>query len=132
MIVFKSISYKNFMSVGKKEITVLLNDSKVLVVAGPNGGGKSILLATIYYALYGKSFSGVNLSSLINSINKKDLLVTLELKVNNVPVVIKRGMKPHVFEIYINGGYYVLSQIVYDINDHIDYQNVDIIEMKMN
>ena len=38
----------------------------------------------------------------------------------------------HIFEIYINGGYYVLSQIVYDINDHIDYQNVDIIEMKMN
>ena len=103
MIVFKSIEYKNFMSVGKKPITVLLNDSKVLVISGKNGHGKSALLAAIYYALYGKSFSGVNLSSLINSINKKDLLVTLELEVNNVPVVIKRGMKPNVFEIYING-----------------------------
>ena len=103
MIVFKSIEYKNFMSVGKKPITVLLNDSKVLVISGKNGHGKSALLAAIYYALYGKSFSGVNLSSLINSINKKELLVTLELEVNNVPVVIKRGMKPNVFEIYING-----------------------------
>lgn len=103
MIVFKSIEYKNFMSVGKKPITVLLNDSKVLVISGKNGHGKSLLLSAIYYALYGKSFSGVNLSSLINSINKKDLLVTLELEINNVPVVIKRGMKPNIFEIYING-----------------------------
>ena len=101
MIVFKSINYKNFMSVGKKPITVLLNDSKVLVISGKNGHGKSLLLSAIYYALYGKSFSGVNLSSLINSINKKELLVTLELEVNNVPVVVKRGMKPNIFEIYI-------------------------------
>ena len=31
----------------------------------------------------------------------------------------------HVFEIYINGGEYVMSQVVYDLNDQVIIQNTE-------
>ena len=31
----------------------------------------------------------------------------------------------HVFEIYINGGEYVMSQVVYDLKDQIDIKNTE-------
>lgn len=103
MISFKKITYQNFMSTGNKPIELLLNDSKITVVSGKNGHGKSSLSSAIYYALYGKAFNKVNLSSLINSVNKKALLVTLELDVNGTSYIVKRGMKPNIFEVYVNG-----------------------------
>lgn len=103
MITFKNITYQNFMSTGNKPIGLALNDSKITVVSGKNGHGKSSLSSAIYYALYGKAFNKVNLSSLINSVNKKGLLVTLELDVNGVSYIVKRGMKPNVFEVYVDG-----------------------------
>ena len=59
------------MSTGNKPIEIQLNDSKITVVKGANGNGKSVLLYALYYGLYGKPFSGVKLGSLVNSINKK-------------------------------------------------------------
>ncbi len=38
----------------------------------------------------------------------------------------------HIFEIYINGGYYVLSQLVYDLSDEMTFDNVDIQEMRVH
>lgn len=36
----------------------------------------------------------------------------------------------HIFEIYINDGYYVLSQVVYDLTQDIQMQNIDYIVIK--
>lgn len=103
MIVFKNLKYQNFMSVGNKPISIILNDSKITVVKGANGHGKSVLLYALYYALYGKPFSNVKLGSLVNSINKKGLLVELSFVINGIEYLIKRGIKPNIFEIYIDG-----------------------------
>ena len=103
MIVFKKLAYRNFMSTGNKPIELQLNDSKITVVKGANGNGKSVLLYALYYGLYGKPFSGVKLGSLVNSINKKGLLVEVSLDINGVEYLIKRGIKPNIFEIYIDG-----------------------------
>lgn len=103
MLVFKKISYKNFLSTGNKPVEISLDQSKVTVVSGKNGHGKSSLAEAIFFAIYGKSFRKVNKDSLINSLNKKNLLVILDIEVNGVPYTIKRGIKPNIFEIYVNG-----------------------------
>lgn len=91
------------MSTGNKPIEIILNDSKVTIVRGNNSAGKSSILYALYYALYGKAFSKVNLASLVNSINKKGLLVELSFEINGTDYLIKRGIKPNIFEIYVDG-----------------------------
>lgn len=103
MIVFKKLTYRNFMSTGNKPIEINLNDSHVTIVKGNNSAGKSSILYALYYALYGKAFSKVNLASLVNSINKKGLLVELSFEINGTEYLIKRGIKPNLFEIYVDG-----------------------------
>ena len=103
MIVFKKISYKNFLSVGNTPIEIDLDSSKVTVISGQNGNGKSAIICALYFAIYGKAFRKINKDSLINSINKKNLLVELELTVNGNDYRIRRGIKPNIFEIYVNG-----------------------------
>lgn len=103
MIIFKKVSYENFLSTGKTPITINLDNTHILLIKGKNAAGKTTILLAIYYALYGKAFSGVNLVSLINAVNKKGTLVTLELEINGINYRIRRGMKPNIFEIYVNG-----------------------------
>ena len=57
----------------------------------------------LYFSLFGKPYRKINIANLINSINKKNLLVYLEFEKNNKKYVIKRGLKPNIFEIYENG-----------------------------
>ena len=103
MIVFKSISIKNFLSIGNKPVELELNTHNITSVSGENGASKSaICIDSIFYALYGKSFRKVSLPKLINSYNKKGLLVELTFSVNQNEYRIVRGMKPNIFEIYVN------------------------------
>lgn len=63
----------------------------------------STFIDALCFALFGKAYRNINKPELINSINKKKLLVELELKVGQREVMIRRGMKPGIFELYING-----------------------------
>lgn len=100
MIVFKSISYQNFLSTGNATNTIILNKSKTTLISGANGRGKSSISDAITYALFGKPFRDIKLNQLINSINGKHLLVTCEFDIGNKQYKVIRGMKPGVFEIY--------------------------------
>ena len=103
MIVFKKISIKNFLSIGNKPVELELNTHNITSVSGENGASKSaICIDSIFYALYGKSFRKVSLPKLINSYNKKGLWVELTFSINQNEYRIVRGMKPNVFEIYVN------------------------------
>lgn len=103
MILFKNISYKNFLSSGDKPIEVnFLEESSTLVV-GQNGSGKSTLLDSVSFALFGKAHRNINKPQLTNSINEKNCLVELELDVGGSEYKIIRGLKPHRFEIWKNG-----------------------------
>ena len=103
MIIFKKISIKNFLSIGNKPVELELNTHNITSVSGENGASKSaICIDSIFYALYGKSFRKVSLPKLINSYNKKGLWVELSFAINQNEYRIVRGMKPNVFEIYVN------------------------------
>ena len=103
MILFKNVTYKNFLAAGNTPITIELNNHGSTLIIGQNGAGKSTIIEAIVFALFNKSFRKVNKNQLINSINEKDCTVEVEFSIGSVDWKIRRGMKPNIFEIYKNG-----------------------------
>jgi len=103
VIIFKTLSYKNFLSSGNYKTVIDFVKSNNTLVSGENGAGKSTMLDALTFVLFGKSFRGVNLSLLINSINEKDCEVEIEFSLGKNEYHIIRGIKPKKFEIYKNG-----------------------------
>lgn len=62
----------------------------------------SSILEAVYFALTGKAYRKINKGDLINTKNKKDCLVTLCFNIREDCYVVKRGIKPNLFEIYKN------------------------------
>lgn len=102
-IQFKKVRYKNILSTGNIFTEIDLAKSRTTLVSGTNGSGKSTLLDAITFGLYGKPFRKINKPQLINAINTKDLVVEIEFNVSGNDYLIRRGIKPNVFEIYRNG-----------------------------
>lgn len=103
MITFRSIEWRNFLSTGNAPNKVLLNKSPTTLIIGKNGEGKSTILDALCFSLFGKPFRDINKNQLINSINGKNALVTVEFSVNNKDYIVKRGIKPNLFEIWCDG-----------------------------
>lgn len=99
----KKVIYKNIMSVGQQPITVELDKVQKTLVTGKNGAGKSTFLEAVTFAMFGKPFRDVKKGQLINSSNKKDMLVELWMEYDGKEYYIKRGQKPNVFEISCGG-----------------------------
>ena len=102
MLLFESISYKNFLSTGDKPTVIELNKDSATLVVGANGAGKSTMLDAISYALFGKPHRNINRPQLVNSINNKQLLVEVKFSLGLNKYRVIRGMKPNIFEIYHN------------------------------
>ena len=102
-IQFKTIRYKNILSVGNTFIELPLDKHNTTIISGSNGSGKSTVLEAIIFALFAKTFRKINKPQLINSINNKELLVELEFSIVSDNYLIRRGLKPAVFEIWKNG-----------------------------
>ncbi len=103
MIRFRRLSFSNLLSVGNQPVSIDLDTHKTTLVHGTNGSGKSSILDALCYGLFGKSFRGVNLSQLINTQNKKKMLVEVEFSIGNDDYMVRRGQKPKVFEVWRNG-----------------------------
>jgi len=103
MILFKSVTYKNFLAAGNNPITIDLNNHGSTLIIGQNGAGKSTIIEAIVFALFNKSFRKVNKNQLINSINEKDCVAEVEFSIGSVDWKVRRGIKPNIFEIYKNG-----------------------------
>lgn len=97
------VKYKNIMSVGQNGVDIQLDKVQKTLITGRNGGGKSTMLEAITFGLFGKPFRDVKKGQLINSTNKKELLVELWMEYDEKKYYIKRGQKPNVFEITVNG-----------------------------
>jgi len=103
MIVFKSVQWKNFLSTGNSPNKVLLNKSTTTLIIGKNGEGKSTILDALCFSLFGKPFRNINKGQLVNSINGKGCSVEIEFDINGKEYKIIRGIKPNVFEIWLDG-----------------------------
>ena len=104
MIIFKTLTLRNFMSVGDNPLTLDLNTATTTLITGGNGAGKSSIGPEgLTYALFGKSFRGLNKPKLINTVNQKGCVATLDFIKGKDEYKIVRGMKPNIFEIHKNG-----------------------------
>jgi DNA repair exonuclease SbcCD ATPase subunit len=102
VIYFKTIRWKNLLSTGNQFTEINLNASEPTLIVGKNGSGKSSLLCSLTFVLFGKPFRNINKPQLLNTITKKDLLVELEFSIGKNEYMIRRGMKPNIFEVYCN------------------------------
>lgn len=99
---FKKVRYKNLLSSGNAFTEIELDRHTTTLISGSNGSGKSTLLDAIVFGLYGKPFRKINKPQLLNSINQKDLVVEIEFSVGGSDYLIRRGIRPGMFEIYRN------------------------------
>lgn len=102
-IQFKQVRYKNILSTGNVFTKIDLDRKPTTLISGTNGAGKSTLLDAITFGLYGKPFRKINKGQLMNSINKKDLMVEIDFSVGGNEYTVRRGMKPNLFEIIKDG-----------------------------
>lgn len=100
---FHSIRAKNFLQIGNDFATFNLQKAPFTVIVGKNGSGKSTLLDMIAYVLYNKAYRPkFTLGQLVNSVNKKQMIVEIAFTAGASTYVVRRGEKPKVFEIYRN------------------------------
>jgi DNA repair exonuclease SbcCD ATPase subunit len=103
VIHFRVIRFKNILSTGNAWTEIQLDGNKSTLIVGENGAGKSTMLDAISFALYGKAFRNITKPQLLNSINQKELMVEIEFSIARNNFMIRRGIKPNVFEIWKNG-----------------------------
>ena len=103
MILFKSVRWKNFLSTGNAFSEIRLDASPATLIVGSNGAGKSTFLDAMCFALFNKPFRKITKGQLVNAVNERDLLVEIEFSIGSRDYMIRRGAKPNVFEIYLNG-----------------------------
>ena len=102
MIIFKSIRWKNFLSTGNAFSEIRLDASPATLIVGANGAGKSTFLDAMCYALFNKPFRKISKGQLVNAVNEKDTMVELEFSIGSREYMVRRGIKPSLFEIYLN------------------------------
>ena len=103
MIIFKKLRYKNLLSTGNTFTEYDLNNNKNTLIIGKNGSGKSTLLDALTFSLFGKAYRNINKPSLVNSVNQKDCVVELEFSIGKKEYRIRRGLKPNLLDISVDG-----------------------------
>ena len=106
MIHFNYVRWKNFLSTGNRFTEIQLDKSSTTLIIGENGAGKSTVLDAICFGLFGKPFRNIKKPQLLNTVNGSSCVVEVEFNVSGKKVKVVRGMKPNVFEIYINDKMY--------------------------
>jgi len=128
MILFKTLRWKNILSTGNIFTEVDLNKSNTTLIVGENGAGKSTILDALTYALFGKPFRKITKPQLVNSITRKDMVVEIEFAIGRNEYIIRRGMKPNLFEVYQNGT--MLNQSA-EMRDYQEYLEKHILKLNL-
>jgi DNA repair exonuclease SbcCD ATPase subunit len=103
VITFKKLRYKNFLSSGNQFTEIDFLAHKTNLIIGTNGAGKSTCLDALTFTLFNKAFRRINKNQLVNTTNEKDCLVEIEFSINNRDYLVRRGIKPNIFDIEVNG-----------------------------
>jgi len=102
------VRFRNFLSYGNVPTKLILTNGMNLVKGNAQAGtranrvGKTGLLSSISYALYGKEPRGLTQNEVINWSNKKNCELFINFKKNNTIYSIRRGLKPNFLEVYEN------------------------------
>ena len=120
MILFEKIRWKNILSTGNIFTEINLTRSTNTLIVGSNGAGKSTILDTLCFGLFGKPFRKINKPNLLNSINQRDGLVEVEFSVGKKQYKVVRGLKPNIFEIYCDGVMVNQDSSVKDYQEHLE------------
>ena len=103
MITFQKIRWKNFLSTGNQFTEIDFEEYNTNLIIGTNGAGKSTMLDALTFVLFNKPFRKINKPQLVNAQNERDCLVEIEFEINTRQYVVRRGIKPNVFDIVVNG-----------------------------
>ena len=119
MINFHRIRWKNVLSTGQNFIEIDLKRNSTTLIVGENGSGKSTILDALTFSLFGKAFRNINKAQLINSINDRNCLIETEFIIGKKNYLVRRGIKPNLFEIEINGKMINQDSKARDYQEHI-------------
>jgi len=114
MIKIKNLTVKNFMSVGNQTQAVDFEKEQLTLVLGENldqggddngsrnGTGKTTIVNALSYSIFGQALTNIKKDNLINKINQKNMLVTINFEKNGITYRIERGRKPTLLKFYVN------------------------------
>ena len=114
MIKIKSLTVKNFMSVGNQTQGVDFDNQRLTLVLGENldqggddagsrnGTGKTTLINALSYGLFGEALTKIRRENLVNKTNNKNMLVTLTFEKDGIKYRIERGRRPNTLRYFIN------------------------------
>ena len=122
MIIFKHVRWKNFLSTGNNFTDIQLDRNPTTLIVGENGAGKSTILDALCFGLFGKPFRSINKPLLVNSVNNGNCVVEIEFEIGSKKIKVVRGIKPNVFEIYLNGKMYNQDANVRDYQIYLEQQ----------
>ena len=120
MIKFHNVKWKNFLSTGNKFSSIDIDDAKTTLMIGINGSGKSTFMDAISFGLFGKPFRKVKIGQLVNSINRKNMVVELSFTTGGKKYLIRRGLKPVKFDIWVDGEEQNQSAAIRDQQDYLE------------
>jgi DNA repair exonuclease SbcCD ATPase subunit len=113
MLKIKTLTVKNFMSVGNVTQAVNFNRNDLTLVLGQNldlggddtgarnGTGKTTIINALSYAMYGEALTRIRKENLINKTNGKAMLVNLEFENSGQTYRVERGRKPNIMKFFI-------------------------------
>ena len=112
MLTIKTLTVKNFLSVGNQTQAINFEGKNLVLVIGENmdlggddagarnGTGKTTIINAISYAFFGEALTNIRKDNLVNKTNAKDMVVGVEFEKNGIQYKIERGRKPQVLRFY--------------------------------
>lgn len=103
----KSLTLKNFLSIGNVSQAINFDTNDLTLVLGENldmggndsrnGCGKTTILNGLSFALFGEPLTKIKISNLINKVNGKNMLVSAIFEKDGIEYKVERGRKPDYF-----------------------------------